>query len=38
VNFEIGYEVLAHLRKECFPKGKYSKIKIRDDFKDGNLF
>ena len=29
VNFEFGYLVLAHLRKEIFPKGKYNKLKFK---------
>jgi hypothetical protein len=29
VNFEIGYQVLAHLRNEIFPRGKYNKLKMK---------
>jgi hypothetical protein len=29
VNFEIGDQVLAHLRKEIFPRGKYNKLKMK---------
>jgi hypothetical protein len=29
VNFEIGDQVLAHLRKEIFLKGKYNKLKMK---------
>ena len=29
VNFEVGDLVLAHLRKERFPKRKYNKLKFK---------
>jgi hypothetical protein len=29
VNFEVGDQVLAHLRKEIFPRGKYNKLKLK---------
>jgi hypothetical protein len=29
VNFEIGDQVLAHMRKERFLKGKYNKMKMK---------
>jgi hypothetical protein len=29
VNFEVGDQVLAHLRKEIFPRGKYNKLKMK---------
>ena len=28
VNFEVGYLVLAHLRREIFPKREYNKLKL----------
>jgi hypothetical protein len=30
VNFEIGDQVLAHMRKEIFPRGKYNKLKMKN--------
>jgi hypothetical protein len=27
--FEVGDQVLAHLRKERFPRGKYKKLKLK---------
>jgi hypothetical protein len=30
VNFEIGDQVLAHLRKERFSEGKYNKLKMKN--------
>jgi hypothetical protein len=30
VNFEIGDQVLAHLTKERFLKGKYNKLKMKN--------
>jgi hypothetical protein len=30
VNFEVGDQVLAHLRKEIFPRGKYNKLKLKN--------
>jgi hypothetical protein len=30
VNFEFGDQVLSHLRKEIFPKGKYNKLKLKN--------
>jgi hypothetical protein len=29
VNFGIGYQVLAHLRKDIFPRGEYNKLKLK---------
>jgi hypothetical protein len=29
VNFEIRVQVLAHLREEIFPRGKYNKLKMK---------
>ena len=29
VNFEVGYMVLDHLRKERLPKGEYHKLKMK---------
>jgi hypothetical protein len=29
VNFEVGDQVLAHPRKEIFPRGKYNKLKMK---------
>ena len=29
VNFEVGDMVLAHLRKEGFPRGEYNKLKMK---------
>ena len=28
LNFEVGYLLLAHLRKERFPRGKCNKLKL----------
>jgi len=29
VQFEVGYEVLDHLRQESFPRGTYSKLNMK---------
>lgn len=29
VQFEVGDLVLAHLRKEIFPRGEYNKLKLK---------
>jgi hypothetical protein len=29
LQFEIGYQILAHLRKESLPRGKYNKLKMK---------
>jgi len=30
VNFEVGHQVLAHLRKEILSRGKYNKFKLKN--------
>ena len=30
MNFEVGDQVLAHLRKEIFQRGKYNKMKMKN--------
>jgi putative transposase len=29
LQFEVGDQVLAHIRKETFPRGKYNKLKMK---------